>query len=66
MLKKLRKGRKKTSSDEPVVPSVQASEHLVHCAEAGINFILSDDLTVSILDVPDELQRRSSEDSSVG
>jgi hypothetical protein len=43
---------------------VQASEHLVHCAEAEMKLTPSDDPTVDILDVPDDLQRKSSEDSS--
>jgi hypothetical protein len=55
-----RENKEKPSSDEPTVPSVQASVHLVHCAEAGINLTLSDDPTVSILDVSDDWQKRSS------
>jgi hypothetical protein len=63
-LKMRRKGRKKTLSDEPTVPSVQASVHLVHNAEAEkIKMLPSDEPTVQFLDAPDELQR-SSKDSS--
>jgi hypothetical protein len=65
-LKTQRKGKKKIPSDEPTVPSVQASEHLVHCAEAEMKLTLPDDLTVNILDASDDLQRKSSEDSSTG
>jgi hypothetical protein len=54
-LKMRRKRRKKTPSDEPRVPSVQASEHLVHCAEAEMKLTPSDDPMVYILDEPDEL-----------
>jgi hypothetical protein len=57
-LKTQRKERKKTPSDEPTVPSVQASEHLVHCAEAEMKLTPSDDPTVNILDAPDDLQRK--------
>jgi hypothetical protein len=59
-----RKGRKLTPSDEPTVPSVQASVHLVHCATDKMKTTLSDGPTIQFLDAPDELQRRSSEDSS--
>jgi hypothetical protein len=42
------------------------SEHLVHCATTGINLIPPDEPMVHFVDVPDELQRKSSEDSSTG
>jgi hypothetical protein len=60
-----KKGRKKTPSDEPTVPSVQASEHLVHCA-GKMKFAPLDEPTVLFSDAPDELQRRSSKASSTG
>jgi hypothetical protein len=65
-LKTQRKGRKKTPSDEPTVPLVQASEHLVRCAETETKLTSSDAPTVNVLDAPDDLQRKSSEDSSTG
>jgi hypothetical protein len=61
---KMQGNKQNTPLDELTVPSVQASVHLVHYAVAGINLTPSDDPTVSIQDAPDELQRRSSEDSS--
>jgi hypothetical protein len=39
---------------------------LVHYAIGETKLTPSDDLTVQFLDAPDELQRRSSEDSSTG
>jgi hypothetical protein len=48
-LKTQRKGRKKTPSDEPTVPSVQASEHLVHYAEAEMKLTPSDEPMVHFL-----------------
>jgi hypothetical protein len=65
-LKTRRKGKKLILSDEPTVPSVQASEHLVHCVEAEMKLTPLDDPTVYILDASDNLQRKSSEDSSTG
>jgi hypothetical protein len=43
-----------------------ASEHLVHCATTGIILIPSDELTTPFLVASDELQRKSSKDSSTG
>jgi hypothetical protein len=64
--KQERKEKEKTPSDEPTVPSVQASEHLVHCAEAEMKLTPSDEPTVHFLVASDDLQRKSSEDSSTG
>jgi hypothetical protein len=41
--------------DEPTVPSVQASMHLVHCAASKMKMSPSDALTVQFLDASDEL-----------
>jgi hypothetical protein len=61
-LKTQRKIRKRAPSDELTVPSV----HMVHCAADKMKVTPWDDSTVQFLDAPDELQRRSSEDSSTG
>jgi hypothetical protein len=53
-------------SDDPTVPSMQASVHLVHCTAGKMKMTPSDDPTVQFLDVPDELQTGSSRDSSIG
>jgi hypothetical protein len=65
-LKTRRKGRKKKPSDEPTVLSVQALKHLVHCVEAEMKLTPLDELTVHFLVASDELQRKSSKDSSTG
>jgi hypothetical protein len=62
-----RKGKKKTPSDEPTVPqiqaSVQSSDELVHRVKP---YVPSDEPTVSYLVASDELQKKSKEDSSTG
>jgi hypothetical protein len=45
-LKTRKKGRKKTTSDELAVPSVQASVHFVHCTVDKMKMSPLDDLTV--------------------
>jgi hypothetical protein len=61
------KEKEKTPSDEPTVPqiqaSVQSSDELVHRAKPEV---LPDEPTVHFLVASDELQRKSSEDSSTG
>jgi hypothetical protein len=61
-LKTRRKGRKKTPSDEPTVPSV----HSVGVIGTLRRRQLSDEPTIHFVDAPDELQRKSSEDNSTG
>jgi hypothetical protein len=62
-----RKRRKKTPSDEPTVPKkqalVQSSDELVHWLKPEASL---DEPTVHFLVASDELQRKSSEDSSTG
>jgi hypothetical protein len=59
--------KKKTLSDEPTVPklqaSVQLSDELVHWVKP---YAPSDEPTVHFLVSSDELQMKSSEDSSMG
>jgi hypothetical protein len=65
--KRERKEKERTPSDEPTVPrlqaSVQSSDELVHWVKTRAP---SDEPTVHFLVASDELQRKSSEDSSTG